>query len=80
MAVWGEGVDTLLPRVDAVLLASSGENDQVSEPLQVDWQLLAKLVPERMELVNGTNPALYRTLGFPTEEELARIRRAAGGK
>lgn len=69
-ATWSEGADALLPGVDVVVF---GFADAERPPLVVPWEVALGLVPDLWEEVPRLEPPRRRTLGFPTEEQLAAL-------
>jgi hypothetical protein len=69
-ATWSEGASALVPHVDLVVLASL---DEARPPLVVPWEVALGLVPDLWEEVPGLDPPRRRTLGFPSEEQLAAL-------
>lgn len=67
---WAEGAQALLPSVDVVVF---GFSDPERPPLLVPWEAALGLVPDRWEEVPQLEPPRRRTLGFPTEEQLAAL-------
>lgn len=70
-SVWGDGVDTLLPRCDVVAFMRKG-----NEPLMVGFDKVLERVGHLMEPVE-IYPPRYRVREFPTEEDLAALTDAA---
>ena len=67
-AVWGEGIDTLLPKTHKLVLM--GEDQQIRTV--AGWDRIQEVLGYLFE---GTElfPQRYRVMGFPTNEELARL-------
>ena len=67
--VWGEGVDTLLPRTDVVSLVRPNcpESHVIGS-----WGRVCEVVGDLMEPV-GLYPERYRVMAFPSEEQLRAI-------
>ena len=75
---WAKNKVSLLPRTDAVMFAACSPDVtsvQILTP-PVPWDVVQSIVGNRLEPTSYT-PARYRTIGFPTDEELAAIRDAA---
>jgi len=66
-SVWGEGVDSLLPKTDAVAFMRHDK-----QPLIVDWQKVIDVVGGLMEEVD-IYPLRFRVRTFPSDEQLARL-------
>ena len=69
-ATWSQGAAALVPVVDVVVF---GFADPERPPLVVPWEVALGLVPELWEDVPHLEPRRRRTLGFPTEEQLAAL-------
>lgn len=70
-AVWGDGVDTLLPRVDRVAFVRAGENGP--EVLgMAPWDRVMEVAGELMAPAEYA-PIRYRVREFPTAAQLAEI-------
>jgi hypothetical protein len=70
IAVWGEDVDTLLPRADYVSVIDSGYDFFL-----VPWESLVRTV--RIEKEPGWDPPRYRARNWPNPLQLAALRTAA---
>jgi hypothetical protein len=72
MATWTEGVDTSLPKADRVVLVrpnhQGAADTQVVAWHDVETHLGGLLAPDREHY-----PPRYRTLGFPSSEQLSRL-------
>jgi hypothetical protein len=73
--VWGEGVDSLLPRTDVVAF---GWNDRPKDaaPLVVPWADVVALFPDLME-PQGWYPEMWRVRTFPPEHKLRELQARA---
>lgn len=67
---WAEGAEALLPCVDVVVF---GFADPERPPLLVPWEVALGLVPDLWEEVPQLEPVRRRTLGFPSDEQLAAL-------
>ena len=70
LTVWGEDVDSLLPRADCV--AFVGED---SEPCVVPWESVAEAVT--LTPVDGVSPPRYRVHNWPTADVMKQLRTKA---
>lgn len=67
-AVWPEGVDTLLPETDRVILGADGQPGQMAE-----WNRVCEVVGDLMELDESLYPPRYRVREFPTADQRTEI-------
>ena len=67
-SVWGDGVDTILPRTQLIMLASENRETCCGE-----WEHVASVVGDLMEPDESYYPTRYRVRQFPTPEQLAEI-------
>ncbi len=65
IASWTEGVDSLLPRVDRLVLVRPNEDCSDAETRAVSWEQAMALLGDLLEEAPGFYPPRYRTLGFP---------------
>ncbi|MGA4636645.1 hypothetical protein ACPA5B_22490 [Pseudomonas solani] len=65
IASWTEGVDSLLPRVDRLVLVRPNEDCSDAETRAVSWEQAMTLLGDLLEEAPGFYPPRYRTLGFP---------------
>ncbi len=70
VAAWGQGVDTLLPRVDRIGFIMPAAKDSLH---LVDWDVAWKTVGALMKAV-GHAPERFRVQEFPNAEQLAAMR------
>ncbi|MEZ4401422.1 MAG: hypothetical protein R3B06_15460 [Kofleriaceae bacterium] len=70
--VWTEGVDTLLPRTDHVVLLGRLPDGELGQPLRVPWASLQARAGHLMA-DQGTCPARWRVAAFPSATELAAL-------
>ncbi len=63
--MWANGLDSLLPRTERILL---GSNDQ--EPIMVPWDKVVEIAGDLMAPM-GTYPERYRVEEFPSADQLA---------
>lgn len=70
-----EGVDTLLPEAD--LIAIGGGKGESKWHAMVPWPLLFELAPECLELCPDHDPPRWRTVGWPNEATIAKLRARA---
>jgi hypothetical protein len=72
-SVWSEGVDTLLPETDDIVLLRA---DQAADKVQVaaagKFQRVREIAGELMQPL-GTYPERYRVAQFPSGQQLAEI-------
>jgi hypothetical protein len=72
-SVWSEGVDTLLPETDDILLLRpDAETKDVKLMAASSFERVQEITGDLMQ-PTGTYPERYRVLEFPTEEQLAAI-------
>lgn len=71
MCSWTQTVDSLLPRTDRVALVELGA-DGASNTRLVEWAQIEAHAGDLLEAVEAYPPR-YRTLGFPTREQLERM-------
>jgi hypothetical protein len=72
-SVWSEGVPTLLPETDdIVLLRTDRGAEKVELAAAGSWQKVREIAGDLME-PQGMYPERYRVLEFPTSEQLAAI-------
>ena len=69
-AVWGDGVDTLLPKTHKVFFVREKDNIPAVGP----WEKVEEVVGHLMQRTDQY-PARYQVREFPTDEELAAIGR-----
>jgi hypothetical protein len=68
-AVWGDGVDTLLPEVDRVALIQTPE-----KPLGfVAWARIVEVMGDDMTVVPDVYPKRYQVRFFPTPAQLEEL-------
>lgn len=72
-AVWGEGLDTLLPHVDRLMLMPSVGTDVIVVPWETAWSLVGKYLS-----ATDFHPVRFRVYEFPSEVELAALAAAPG--
>lgn len=70
--VWGDGVDSLLPKTQQVAFAREGAGTIAL----VDWSRVRDVVGDLMEDV-GMAPPRYRVQDFPTASQLAELEKGA---
>lgn len=72
-SVWSEGVPTLLPETDdLVLLRADAAADKVALAAAGTWERVRQVAGELMQPL-GTYPERYRVTSFPTAQQLATI-------
>jgi hypothetical protein len=72
-SVWSQGVPTLLPETDdIVLLRADGAAERVELAAAGDWQRVRDVAGDLMEPL-GMYPERYRVVEFPSSEQLAAI-------
>jgi len=67
--VWSEGVDSLLPRADLVMLYRPERAGEGPTTVPADWERACRVAGELMKPA-GLYPERYRVMGFPSEEQL----------
>jgi hypothetical protein len=72
MATWTKGVDTLLPKTDAITFVTLPEGNGQARTKVVRWDDAFAMLGRGMVLQDDY-PPLYRVTGFPTEEALKRL-------
>jgi hypothetical protein len=72
--VWSEGVESLLPETESVVLMRSDRKDD-AVAAQADWDTVRRFAGEWMEPLD-IYPARWRVRSFPPEEVLQQIRHA----
>jgi hypothetical protein len=73
-AVWGDGVDTLLPETDRVVLVRSREKPEGFVP----WSRVREVMGDDMVEVPDLYPKRFRVRLFPTDDQLAEMEPAEG--
>jgi uncharacterized protein YtpQ (UPF0354 family) len=76
-AIWGEGIPTLLPRADVVHVVLGDPESDESESFAVPWDKVLALVPDCIVQEANMSPARYRTLHWPTPEQLEALQAAS---
>ena len=72
-SVWSEGVETLLPETDdLVLLRPDSSADKVSVVAAGSFQKVRDVAGDLMEPL-GTYPERFRVIEFPSDQQLAEI-------
>lgn len=66
--VWGKDVDSLLPKTQLVMIVGPSGPEAIGE-----WDLVAEVVGDLMELDENLYPVRYRVKAFPTQEQLDAI-------
>jgi hypothetical protein len=69
---WAEGVSSLLPEADEIILGYGSENDRTH--LRVPWGAFQELAGGCLTEVSGLNPRRYRTGDWPSEQTLSALR------
>ena len=77
VCVWPKGADTLLPLTDKVALLIDPET---KNHITVEWQILQSVVGHLMEKQADLSPERYRVRLFPSENEIAELRKATIAK
>ena len=73
-AFWTEGVDTLLPKTEIVVLQSlSQDRSSACVHATGEWDRVQEVVGHLMEPV-GLYPERYRVRSFPTPEQIEAIK------
>ena len=73
VATWTETVDTLLPRVDSVVLNVSDGDEKCRALGEAPWDRLVEVVGHRMVRQEGMYPERYRAAEFPSTDEIERL-------
>lgn len=73
IASWSETVDTLLPKVDAVVLNVPDGEASCRTLAEVPWDLLVSVVGGRMKRQEGMYPERWRVETFPGRDELVAL-------
>lgn len=73
-AVWGDGVDTLLPEVDRVVLIKSQDKPEGFVP----WARVREVMGTHMKEVPDLYPKRFRVREFPSESQLAEMEPTEG--
>ncbi len=73
VAIWADGVRTLLPRVDK--LAFTGQPNGVTQTIVVPWDSARQIVDELLEQTSDSPPR-FRTRGFPSGDLWMRLAEA----
>lgn len=68
-AVWGDGVDTLLPEADRVVLIKTPDRTEGFVP----WSRVREVMGESMVEVPDLYPKRFRVRTFPTDEQIAEM-------
>ncbi|MCA9000207.1 MAG: hypothetical protein KDA80_24630 [Planctomycetaceae bacterium] len=68
-SVWGEGVDTLLPRTDLIAFGQL-----TGEPCLVDWSKAREIIGHLMLADDELYPVRYRVREFPDEQSMETLR------
>lgn len=71
MCTWTKSVDTLLPKTDRVALVDL-QDDGTTNAQVFEWDEVASRLGELMK-PESVYPPRYRTLGFPTAEQLSEL-------
>jgi hypothetical protein len=72
-SVWSDGVDTLLPETDDVVLLRANRGAQKVEVAAASsFERVRDVAGDLMQPL-GTYPERYRVAGFPSEQQLAAI-------
>jgi hypothetical protein len=72
-AVWGQGLDTLMPRVEQLMLMPAVGTRVIVAPWDVAWSLVGKYLS-----VTDFHPVRFRAREFPSETELAALAERPG--
>ena len=68
-AVWGDGVDTLLPETDRVVLIRNPDKPEGF----VHWSTVREVMGREMQDVPDLYPKRFRVRKFPTAEQLSEM-------
>jgi hypothetical protein len=72
-SVWSEGVDTLLPETDdLILLRPDATADKIDVVAAGSFERVREVTGDLMK-PQGTYPERYRVLQFPTQQQIAEI-------
>lgn len=69
--VWGQGIDSLLPKTDLLMLGSGGDKVKIC-----NWDDVAEVAGHLM-IDEDMYPVRYRVTDFPTEQQIAEIGEAS---
>jgi len=72
-------VDTLLPRVDSVVLNVSEGEEKCRALGEASWDRLVEVVGHRMARQEGIYAERYRVADFPSAEEIELLQLETGG-
>jgi hypothetical protein len=76
--VWAEGVPTLLPETDdLVLMRGNPQTDDIHVAASGPWQRVREIAGDLMQPL-GVYPERYRVVEFPTPQQLAAIGKGEG--
>jgi uncharacterized protein YtpQ (UPF0354 family) len=70
--VWSNGVDSLLPQTDEIILLIDSET---KERIKATWDVAQLVVGHRMEKQSDLFPERYRVRSFPSSDEISELRR-----
>lgn len=73
ICVWSNGIDSLLPQAEQVLLLINAET---KERVKVSWDIAREIVGHLMEERTDLVPVRFRVRAFPSEQEIAKLREA----
>ena len=76
VAAWSEGVPSSLPKVEEVAFVVRAEQEN-SDVFRVSWADVLTHAGALLKKEDDLYPERYRTLGWPDEELLAKLRRSA---
>ncbi len=75
-STWTRGAETLLPRTASiVLIADLGR--EPPDAFRVPWSAVEELAGEQLVEEAGMEPPRWRTVGFPDDAALAKLRAVA---
>jgi uncharacterized protein YtpQ (UPF0354 family) len=67
ISVWSEGVDTLLPKTELIVIRKETDHQ-----ILVPWSTAVTIIGDYLEPTDDS-PIRYRIQGFPTEEQFSRL-------
>jgi hypothetical protein len=78
VATWSRGAETLLPRTDAIAF-NLNPGSKPSDIFRVSWNDVEQIAGRHLRPEPALNPPRWRTIEFPDEAMLARLRALAIG-
>jgi len=75
--MWGEGIDSLLPVAELVMLASEKEGDEKGDNFLVPWAIVEETMGKAWKKEPGHDPTRIHPPSFPSKAQLKRLHAAA---